>query len=181
MTNNVVTDFAEHGIWAMNSQQLVFRDNWVFHVIDQADKTPQMIVYSDWKGAMTLSESNTEVTVTGNVVAGSWHHGFHFVPNQCDESNPSWVFSGNVAHSISGYGAIALNVDNACTQVSDFTAYKVTEAAIMLGGPSKINRGIRLNSIDTRYGVAVMSANGGQAEIIDSKIYGELTDNQDCP
>ena len=86
-----------------------------------------------------------------------------------------------MAHSISGYGAIALNVENPCTEVHDFTAYKVTEAAIMLGGPSKINRGLRLTSIDTRYGIAVMSANGGRAELEDSKIYGELTSNKDCP
>ena len=51
----------------------------------------------------------------------------------------------------------------------------------MLGGPSRINRGLRLTSIDTRYGIAVMSANGGRAELEDSKIYGELTSNKDCP
>jgi len=86
-----------------------------------------------------------------------------------------------VAHSISGYGAIALNVQNPCTEVSNFAAYKVTEAAIMLGGPSAINKGYNLKSIDTRYGLAVMSASGGKAIIEDSYIYGELTSNEDCP
>ena len=65
----------------------------------------------DWKGGMTLSESNVVVEVVGNIVAGSWHHGFHYVPNACGEDNPSWIFENNVAHSISGYGAIAMNVN----------------------------------------------------------------------
>ena len=72
-------------------------------------------------------------------------------------------------------------MNNPCTEVADFTAYKVTEASIMLGGPSKINRGIRQVAIDTRYGIAVHSASGGRAEITDSRVYGELTDNEDCP
>jgi len=82
------------------------------------------------------------MNVTNNIVAGSWHHGFHFVPSRCGETNPDFIFEGNLAHSISGYGAVALNVANPCTEVRDFTAYKVTEASIMLGGPSTVNRGI---------------------------------------
>ena len=181
LTNNVVADMVEHGIWAMDSRNLIVTDNWVIHIIDEADKEPTMFYYSGWKGGITLSEGNTDVQVIGNIVAGTWHHGFHFVPSQCGEENPSWVFENNIAHSISGYGAIALNVENDCTEVHDFKAYKVTEAAIMLGGPSKINKGIRIRAIDTGYGIAVMSANGGRAELEDSRIYGEVFTNIDCP
>ena len=78
LINNIVTDFAEHGIWAMDSRNLRFIDNWVFHIIEQADNEVIMIDYKGWKGAMTLSESNILVEVVGNIVAGSWHHGYHF-------------------------------------------------------------------------------------------------------
>ena len=74
-----------------------------------------------------------------------------------------------------------MNVGNDCTMVNNFVAYKVTEAAIMLGGPSGMNRGKNIISIDTRYGIGVFSAGGGDAQIINSQVYGELTDNMDCP
>lgn len=51
----------------------------------------------------------------------------------------------------------------------------------MLGGPSGINRGKNIKAIDTRYGIGVFSAGGGDAQILDSQVYGELTDNMDCP
>lgn len=86
-----------------------------------------------------------------------------------------------MAHSISGYGAIALNVVNPCTEITGFTAYKVTESSVMLGGASAINRGRDLTAIDTRYGIGIFSGGGGRAEIIDSKVFGELTENPDCP
>ena len=114
-------------------------------------------------------------------MAGTWHHGFHFIPKKCEEDSGNSVFSGNVAHSISGYGGIALNVANECTEVKSFTAYKCTEAAVMLGGPSGINRGTKIKSIDTVYGIGIFSAGGGKAEIIDSQVYGELAENMDCP
>jgi len=54
-----------------------------------------------------------------------------------------------------------MNVANDCSKIMDFTAYKVTEATIMIGGPSAINRGKNIRSIDTRYGIGVFSAGGG--------------------
>jgi len=90
------------------------------------------------------------------------------------------VFRNNIAHSISGYGVIAANVKNDCTEVTDIVAYKVTEAAVMHGGPSRINRARRLVSVDTRYGIAV-HASFGVAEVNDCVSFGEITDNADCP
>ena len=120
------------------------------------------------------------MVVTNNIVSGTWHHGFHFIPSKCDDDTPTYIFYNNIAHSISGYGAIAENVSNKCTEVKDFIAYKVTEASIMLGGPSDINRGRNLKAIDTRYGPAIFPS-FGVSEIIDSISYSELADNQDCP
>ena len=138
--------------------------------------------YYGWTGAMTLSESNTQMTVTNNVVAGAWHHGYHFDPSDCDAVTPDFVFTGNVAHSISGYGAIARNVDtaSACTEVKDFKAYKVSEAAIFLGGISSINRGKNLVTNSARYGFAIMSTSGNKVEILESHAYGEIPENIDC-
>lgn len=51
----------------------------------------------------------------------------------------------------------------------------------MLGGASQINRGTRLRAIDTRYSIGVVSGGGGDAEIVDSKVFGELQGNMDCP
>jgi len=63
--------------------------------------------------------------VTDNIVAGVWHHGYHIVPVECS-SSPDFLFENNVAHSVSGNRAIAANVENDCTMVNKFTAYKVT-------------------------------------------------------
>ena len=118
--------------------------------------------------------------VTDNIVAGVWHHGYHIVPVECS-SSPDFLFENNVAHSVSGNGAIAANVENDCTMVNKFTAYKVTQAAIMLGGPSEINMAKDITSIDTGYGIGVFSAGAGKSQIVDSYVYGELADNMDCP
>jgi hypothetical protein len=139
-------------------------------------------------GAMTLSEGTNKMIVRNNIVSGSWHHGYHFIPEKCGTrpSDSDWIFENNVAHSISGYGAIALNVVNDCTEVKDYWSYKVTESALMLGGESRINRGTNINSIDTRYGISVHSAGAEaplvepRAELYSSKVYGELKDNMDC-
>jgi len=181
LENNVIAEMAEHGVWVQNSKSVTIDGNWVFNVIEHIGKEPAMFEYLGWKGGFTLSESNSKMVVTDNVVAGTWHHGFHIVPYRCTNDSGDFIFRDNIAHSISGYGAIALNVANDCSKIDGFIAYKVTEAAIMLGGPSGINRGRNIKSIDTRYGIGVFSAGGGDAEIIDSQVYGELTDNMDCP
>ena len=51
----------------------------------------------------------------------------------------------------------------------------------MLGGPSDLNIGRNLVSIDNRYGIGLHSGNGGVAHLYDSTAYGELEDNEDCP
>lgn len=120
-----------------------------------------------------------------NIVSGTWHHGFHFKPLACDAAindDSDFIFSGNVAHSISGYGAIALNVNNKCTEVYDFKGYKCTQATIHLGSASgEENRARDIISADSHYGIAIMS--GGEADVLvkDSVVYGENTDNADCP
>ena len=153
---NVIADHVKHGIWAQTVDSLIVSTNWVFHIIPDSDETPVMFEYTGWTGGITVSESVTNAVIDNNVVAGTWHHGFHFIPQICNDTNATYIFAANVAHSISGYGAIALNVNNSCSYVEGFTAYKVTEASVMLGGPSAINKGIDIVSIDTRYGPAIL-------------------------
>lgn len=125
------------------------------------------------------------MVVMNNVVSGAWQSGYHFKPLRCDQSssvsNPDYHFVNNVAHSISGNGAVAKNVENSCTEVKNFVAYKCTHGAIMLGGASGINRGRNLVSIDNHWGLSIHSGADGRAEIEDSRIYGEDTNNKDCP
>lgn len=136
-------------------------------------------------GGISTSDGNSKVKVRDNVVSGTWHHGFHFVPNECDVTeadNPSHVFEGNVAHSISGYGAIALNTPKKrCMEVHNFKGYKCTQATIHLGTSSDLNVGTNIVSHDSHYGIAIMSGGGGDVLVKDSTVYGENTDNQDCP
>lgn len=168
LKDNTIADFAEHGIWVQKSNEITINGNWVFNVIQNRGKEPKMLEYFGWVGGFTLSEMNRKMTVKDNIVAGAWHHGFHIPPTKCENDNGDFVFKRNLAHSISGYGVIALNVANDCSMIKDFTAYKVTETAIMLGGASGINRGKNIKAIDTRYGIGVFSAGGGNAEIINS-------------
>lgn len=125
-----------------------------------------------------------------NVVSGTFHEGYHFRPERCDwkthevlfDADPDFEFENNVAHSISGYGAIAQNIEQDCTIVHDIIAYKCTESVVMLGGPSfKANVGRNLVSIDNRFGIAVHGGADGDAFVYDSKAYGENPMNEDCP
>ena len=138
-------------------------------------------------GGITASERTTKITIRDCIVSGSWHHGFHYVPEKCNKdtrqpvSSANWhIFENNVAHSISGYGAISLNQNNDCTIVRDFLAYKCTEAAIHHGGPS-LNVGRNLVSIDSVYGLSVHGGDGKDAELYDSRVYGEPMDDSDNP
>lgn len=65
--------------------------------------------------------------------------------------------------------------------MNNFVAYKCTHSAIVLGGPSDINRGVNIISIDNHWGIAIHSGNDGKAELLDSTIYGEDEANKDCP
>lgn len=63
LTDNVVTDFAEHGIWVQNSNDVTIEGNWVFKVIENMGKEPLMFEYLGWVGGFTLSEGNHKMVV----------------------------------------------------------------------------------------------------------------------
>lgn len=127
-----------------------------------------------------VSESVSKVTMRDNIAAGCWHHGFHFIPKKCNDNNPSYIFENNIAHSVSGYGHIAKNVDLGCAEIRDLIAYKCTEAGMHLGTASRENIGTNLRSIDNAFGVSVHPS-GGTSELRDSFSVSELPENKDCP
>ena len=141
----------------------------------------------DYTGAYTLSDDgNNKLTVINNIASGAWHHGFHYTPLKCDTSCSTpetevTCFRNNTAHSISGYGAIAKNVEHNCAEVKDFRAYKCTEATIHIGGNSKKNQATNIISIDSVYGISVNGAKDTEEVVIkDSTIFGEYDKNKDC-
>jgi hypothetical protein len=110
----------------------------VHHVIPEVDTIPEMEVYPIIEkyaiGGITASQGTSDMTIRNSIVSGVWKTGYHFTPEECDEdshqvvsgSNSDFVFENNLAHSISGYGAVAANVENKCTIVRDFVAWKCT-------------------------------------------------------
>lgn len=95
LVNNAIVDFVQHGLKVTNSHDILIDENWLFYVRPEADEEPKMFYYPEDPegfGAFTLSEGNHGMTVTNNIAAGSWHHGFHFVPNKCEENNPDFIF-----------------------------------------------------------------------------------------
>lgn len=185
--DTVVADFVQQGIWVKSAQEITLERNWVHMIRPEADAEPKLkefpILTPYVIGGITASERTTKITIRDNVVSGSWHHGYHYVPERCDSktrqpktSAANWhIFENNIAHSISGYGALGLMQAQDCTIVRDFIAYKCTEAAIHYGGPS-LNVGRNLVSIDSVYGISVHSGDGKDAEIYDSRVYGEPED-----
>ena len=184
--DTTVADFIQQGIWIQSSSSVTIDGAWVHHMIPEVDTIPAMDEYPIIEkyafGGITATEGTSDITIRNTVVSGTWHHGFHFKPEECDEnshqvksgSNSDFVFENNLAHSISGYGAIAANVENSCTIVRDFVAWKCTQSSIHLAGASPANVGRNLTSIDNRRGIGIHGGADGSAYLYDSKVYGDL-------
>ena len=191
--DTTVADFIQQGIWIQNSNGITVDGAWVHHIIPEVDIEVQMHAYPILQtyaiGGITASQGTRDIIIRNSIVSGSWHHGFHFIPRECDrrtheminEDNPDFIFENNIAHTISGYGAVAAKVNNRCTIVQDFKGYKCTQSTIHLAGAAESNVGRNLVSIDSRYGIGVHSGGDGDAYLYESRVYGENPDNQDCP
>lgn len=159
------------------------------HIMPEVDVDPVIRVFpilGEYEiGGISASQGTARITLKRNIISGTYHQAFHFPPKPCTgttEELNSFVFEDNVAHSISGYGLVASNTNHKCVEVEKFVAWKCTEASVMLGGAAReMNRGKELVSIDSRYGLAVHSGGDGDAELLDSKVYGEVWANRDCP
>ena len=189
-SDNSIVNHVEHGLWIKQSTSITFDNNWVIYVYPQdyyfGEDGPVIDEWEGWTGCVTVSDtSNNKLVITNNIASGCWHHGYHFIPLDCDEAideNTKTYFFNNIAHSISGNGAVAANVagNPSCTEVKDFKAYKCTQSSITLGGGSDINRGRDIVSIDVGQGIGVHGGECGDVELIDVDVYGEFRDNPDC-
>ena len=105
----------------------------------------------------------SKMTITNNIVAGSFYCGIASLARVCDDTSDLSFFN-NVAHSVKGNGAFVypdLNNQNilTCFEANNYTAYKNTEAGII---SYEFSANINYNNmilIDNGYGFTVM--NGG--------------------
>jgi hypothetical protein len=130
-------------------------------------------------------------TVTNNIVASTWHTGFVLPSYEC--GGPQ-VHSGNVAHSISGYGVIVqkpyLNDEQKmiyvrnCIEFSDFKGYKTQSALVHMGDDERAHTSkVRdIVAIDASTGLMAFKSDSGHVEVSNSRFYGdENMPNLDCP
>lgn len=123
--------------------------------------------------------------MTDNIAASSWQVGFRLPSWPCDKSPPRKL-SGNVAHSISGFGLIVIGGQQAsdCNQFDGFAGYKNQVADVQMSGAISSFRNELRNivSIDSDYGIMAFPPDEGELEIKDSIMYGSMNmENQDCP
>jgi len=63
---------------------------------------PAFMVWPEVNGGMTFKGCSS-FSVTNNIVASTWHSGYTLPAYNCGGTQPH---TGNVVHSISGYGVI---------------------------------------------------------------------------
>ena len=67
--------------------------------------------WTEFNGGIDLGGSS-EYVITNNIVASTWHHGFKLPAYKCGETP---IHTGNVAHSISGFGLIVHEGAGSCS------------------------------------------------------------------
>ena len=137
--------------------------------------------YMKWQGDIFGIQAGSGI-VTNNIVASSWHAGFLLPAHKCGDAN---VNSGNVAHSISGYGLIVQSGgDGKCAEMSDFKGYKTRIAVVHMGGGvgTPIHKVRDVVAIDSSSGVIALGSGSGHVEVSDTMFYGSQDmPNKDCP
>jgi len=118
-----------------------------------------------------MDTSSKNYVVKDNIVASGWASGVRLPAYKCGESATN---TGNVAHSIAGYGLIVHVGAGACSEFSDFKAYKIRMGAIHMGGSlgSAKNYLHSVVTVDSSSGIMAFGAGGGHIEVADSTIYG---------
>lgn len=176
-----MVDHVEHGIWVHNSRGVTVDGNWIMHIRWDAHQEMEYEKFTLQDcGGISAKDGVSNIKIRNNIVSGTLQYGFIFKAAPCDTTDPDYIFENNFAHSIGGNGAVAEGGIHTCSEVRDFTASKCTQSAIHLGQKSKQNRGTRLTSISTKYGISVHSGTE-KATIRDSKAIAEHPKNIDCP
>lgn len=181
LQGNVIHDFILHGVEALNSQVFTVDQNVVNQVRPVNEPFPAYNVWPEVNGGMKFSKCNS-FAVTNNIVASTWHSGFTIPAYSCGGTQPH---TGNVAHSIAGYGLIVKGSgSSACSEFSDFGGYKNRIATVHMGGGtgSALNVLHDVTSIDSHDGIMALGSGNGRVEVSDSVIIGSQNmENLDCP
>lgn len=134
----------------------------------------------------------SNITLTNSVVSGCDYAGFIVPGHTCGASATQTVFKNNVAHSISGAGALVFPdptdvTQKDCYEVSHFSAYKNDESGIEIQFLGDEIRANYVTLIDNTQGVSIQPTNPEEPNgpkqlsiLQNSFIYGE-TLAQDCP
>lgn len=128
-------------------------------------------------------EDSTNYVVTNNIAASSWHAGFMLPAYRCGGTQ---IHTGNVAHSISGYGLIVQPPKSAsgdCLEWSDFKGYKTRIATVHMGGglEAATNKIRDIVTIDSSTGLMGFGTSSGHVEVSDAIFHGgQNMPNKDC-
>jgi len=178
---NVVHDFLLHGISAKASQSFTINQNVVSWIRPVNEPFPAFMAWPSANGGMAFSTCSS-YSVTNNIVASTWHSGFSIEAYRCGSTQPH---TGNIAHSISGYGVIVQGSGSeACSEFSHFGGYKNRIATAHMGGGtmSALNKLHDIVSIDSSDGIMAFGAEDGRVEVSNSKLIGNHDmPNLDCP
>lgn len=118
---------------------------------------------------MSLDSKN--YIVKDNIVASGWASGVRLPAYECGKTA---IHTGNVAHSMAGYGLIVHDGAGACSEFSDFKAYKIRMGGIHMGGAlgSAKNYLHSVVTIDSSSGIMAFGMSGGHVEVANSVMYG---------
>lgn len=111
-------------------------------------------------------------TVKDNIFASAWHAGVRLPARKCGE--PA-VHTGNVAHSISGYGFIVKEAAaGSCSEFGDVKGYKNRIATVHMGGGlgAPTNMISNIVTVDSNIGLMAFGVSDGYVEVKDSTFYG---------
>ena len=132
----MIHEFVKFGITGDDSTDFTIEGNVINGVRVEPRQWPYP--YNTWLGefAGLHLRSSENYQVINNIVSGSWHAGYMLPPYECGGTA---VHTGNVAHSISGYGLIVqpTDVEMDCAEFSDFKGYKTREGTMHMGGGIK--------------------------------------------
>jgi len=130
-----------------------------------------------------------DVSVTNSISAGCIYAAYVVPGHDCDDSDDQTKFRNNVAHSVTGDGAIVFpdvtgSGHSKCYEGSHFAAYKCSMSGILSHFWSEEIRWNHITLIDNSLGVINMPGVKGEehneAVLTNTMIYGE-SPAEDCP
>lgn len=178
LQNNAIFDMVEYGVRATAASDITLEDNILVGVTPNMTRPGLLMEWENVNGGFELIDASS-MTVRNNTAAGTWHSGFRVPGVACEASKPSNVIEDNIAHSISGFGALVPEGEGDCSKFTKFYGYKNAQATVFMN-TGKESRAEENISIDSHYGIVAFA--GQHVEVRNNYIYGsEGMQNTDCP